>query len=268
MSVLPPQGPIACRKCYDNVPGDLLETGRWRAVNDPGAWGSPTPRVLVLGFSKGFTQADAYKSGPFADVPFRRMRSRLAQALCVLGLDDGRVAIDDRFSPGEQEFGFGSLVRCSLSRLNAKTGKRECTGAVMPLAFREEIRDVVKRCATTFLRELPESVEVVVMLGTTDSYVDGCRSLIKSLHPITFREINNSAYRTGPITWVHIAHPSGMNGHFDPWIAADHNTSSGRKCIEAQTALGQRDVGRSDPLVADSAWQIRRGPPSWPTRPE
>jgi len=45
---LPTHGPIACRKCFSNAE-PVIDEGPWRAVNDPGAWGSHSPEVLVLG---------------------------------------------------------------------------------------------------------------------------------------------------------------------------------------------------------------------------
>lgn len=237
MSSLPSHGPISCRRCFGGVDGDTLEVGAWRAVNDPGAWGSSTPKVLVLGFSKGFTQANAYRAGRFEDVPFKRMRDRLAASLRLLGLADDDIHIDRRFVPTESDYGFGSLVRCSLSRLNPANGKRECTGAVMPKAFTEEIRAVVRRCAETYLTALPPSVEIVVMLGTTSAYIQACRALIRSLYGAAFSDINGAAYRTGGVIWVHVAHPSGMNGFHKNWMAADASDASGMKCLEAQQAL-------------------------------
>ena len=238
MPSLPAHGPIACRNCFDGVAGNTLEIGAWRAVNDPGAWGSSNPRVLVLGFSKGFTQADAYRTGRFNDVPFKKMRERLAASLRLLGLLENDIRIDDRFLPTEKEFGVGSLVRCSLSRLNAKTGKRECTGAVMPKAFTEDIASVVRRCAETFMTSLPTSVKTVIMLGTTDAYIQSCRTLVRSLYGAAFADINGVAYRTGTVVWVHVAHPSKMNGCHNDWMSAERTDTSGRKCLEAQRALG------------------------------
>lgn len=54
---------------------------RFHVVNDPGAWGAADPEILVLGISKGFTQARALESGEFDSVPFRGIRDRLQEAL-------------------------------------------------------------------------------------------------------------------------------------------------------------------------------------------
>ncbi len=242
---LPAHGPIACRRCFQDVDGDVLEIGKWRAVNDPGAWGTATPRILILGFSKGFTQANAYRSGKhFENVPFANMRVRLEASLKMLGFLATGDDIDSKFNSVEQQFAFGSLVRCSLSRQDEATGKYQCIGKVMPKAFSEAINPVVQRCASTFLSCLPQGVEIVVMLGNSDAYLKSCRELISSLHPSTFMDVNDVAYRANEALWVHLAHPSGLNGWFKDWFAAGSDTASGRKCILAQQALARHGASR------------------------
>jgi len=230
MDTFPAHGPIACRKCFGPSDGgaDTLTVGRWQAVNDPGAWGAADPKILVLGFSKGFTQAGAYRTGRFEDVPFKGMRPRLTEMLQSLGLLPARVAVDAKMRSGEEDFAFGSLVRCSLARRN-DDGRLECTGAVMPRAFTEEIASVTRACADTFLTRLPERTRVVLMLGTTDGYVQSCKKLIRSIHLASWRDINEVSYRAGGAVFVHVSHPSGLNGHHPKWMAGDVATSSGLK---------------------------------------
>ena len=248
----PSHGRINCRSCFT---GDepIKTIGPWQAVNDPGAWGSATPSILVLGFSKGFTQAGAYNSGVFEEIPFRGMRPRLTAALRRIGLLSQGETVESKFAASERDYAFGSLVRCSLSRLNAKTGKRECTGAVMPRAFSEEVSELVNRCAKRFLANLPSSVRVVVMLGTGDPYITGCKTVIRSLYGSGFRDINDVAYSTPGVTWVHIAHPSGLNGHFDNWMAGSDEHASGRKLTSALSALRPgRHGGEATGLLASA----------------
>ncbi|MFZ5675689.1 MAG: hypothetical protein ACOZAM_22250 [Pseudomonadota bacterium] len=140
---------------------------------------------------------------------------------------------------GERDLAFGSLVRCSLSRENPKTGSHECTGQVMPKAFSEEISTVVSRCMETFLGQLPSSVSLVLMLGTTDAYIKGCRAAMKRLGGSAFSEINDVAYRRGNATFVHVSHPSGLNGHHPMWMTADGNTTAGRKRLLACDAIAK-----------------------------
>jgi hypothetical protein len=95
----------------------------------------------------------------------------------------------------------------------------------------------VKRCAETYLKHLPRSVKLVVMLGTGDDYIRGCRETVRRLHGMSFRSINTVAYRTGEVTWVHASHPSGINvSHHKVWMAGDPTTKQGRKRLLATDA--------------------------------
>src|ERR1019366_3624459 len=136
-NTLPSHGHITCRRCF-TTDGNTQMIGKWQMVNDPTAWGSTTPEILVLGFSKGFTQANAFRSGRLEDIPFKNMRTRLTEELRLLGVLSATETVDQKIVATETKFAFGSLVRCSLSRLNVK-GKLACTGEVMPKAFTEEI---------------------------------------------------------------------------------------------------------------------------------
>lgn len=242
----PAHGPIACRGCFSNAE-PVMDVGPWRIVNDSGAWGAAAPEVLVLGFSKGFTQATAARSGLFEAIPFAKMRPRLSEVLRVLGVLKDGERVDTRMVAAERAIAFGSLVRCSLSRFDAKAGKHACTGPIMAKAFTEtEAVPIVKRCVETYLKHLPPSVRLVVMLGTGDGYMKGCRQTIQALYGPAFSALNEVAYRTGPVTWVHVSHPSGLNGYHGAWMAGDPATKQGRKRRLAMDAVssvsGARDV--------------------------
>ena len=234
-AMLPVHGHIACRKCFVDE-GSTQMVGKWQMVNDPAAWGSASPKVLILGFSKGFTQAEAFRSGRFEDIPFKKMRPRLTEVLRLLGVLGQSEIVDQKMVASESEIGFGSLVRCSLSRLNAK-GALECTGQVMAKAFVEEISANLKTCARTYLGDLPSSVRLVLLLGTTDSYITGCRTVVRSLYGTRFSDIDDVSYRTGDVVWVHASHPSPLNGHHGPWMAGDPSTKAGRKQTLAKAAV-------------------------------
>lgn len=234
-SNFPAHGPIACRRCFGGSTDETLTIGRWQAVNDPGAWGSAAPKVLVLGFSKGFTQAGAYKTGKFEDVPFKGMRPRLTEMLQALGLLRRDETVDPKMHASEKDFAFGSLVRCSLARRDDE-GRLGCTGAIMPKAFSEEIATVTRACAETYLTRLPASVRLVLMLGTTDGYIKSCKNLIRSIQS-TYTDINEVSYRAGGTVFVHVSHPSGLNGHHPKWIAGDPSTPSGMKRRMAEAGI-------------------------------
>lgn len=163
----PKHGPMACNRCFATA-DHVAQVGRWRVVNDPGAWGSSDPEVLVLGFSKGFTQANAYARGNFDDIPFKGMRPRLGAALHAIGLLAETDAVDEHMRNGEKTFAFGSLVRCSLSRRvedeDAPGATYSCTGSVMPLAFREEVSRVVRSCGEAYLGNLPSRLRLIELV--------------------------------------------------------------------------------------------------------
>ncbi len=99
----------------------------------------------------------------------------------------------------------------------------------MPKAFVEEVSGIVRRCAETFLVSLPASARLVLMLGTTDAYIRGCKSLIKALHGQDYTELNEVGYCTGLVHWAHISHPSPLNGHHGKWLDGQASTKPGRK---------------------------------------
>jgi hypothetical protein len=187
-------------------------------------------------FLQRFTQAGEYRTGKFEDVPFKGMRPRLTEMLQSLGLLHAEEIVDAKMRDGEKDYAFGSLVRCSLARRNDK-GALECTGAVMPKAFSEEIASVTRACAETWLTRLPASVRLVLMLGTTDSYVKSCKALLRSIHPKTWSDINEVSCRAGGAVFVHVSHPSGLNGNHPKWMAGDASTSSGLKRKFAETGI-------------------------------
>lgn len=243
---LPHHGPIPCNRCF-TAEDRVAQLGRWRVVNDPGAWGASDPEVLVLGFSKGFTQAGAYANGDFENVPFKGMRPRLTAALRTIGLLSAIQSVDERMQAAETTFAFGSLVRCSLSRRvedpDTPAAKYSCTGAVMPLAFREEVSRVVLTCAQTYLGDLPPRLRLVIMLGTTDSYIESCRDLVRSLSPTLFKPINSVSYESRGVVFCHISHPSLLNGHHTNWLSGNTSTTPGSKRKEAINAVRLAGLG-------------------------
>src|SRR5436190_6845746 len=129
--MLEPHGKIDCHLCFDgphlyNGTRQVIEND-FKLVNNPGAWGSNNPTVLVLGFSKGLNANLASEGPDFEAVPFAGIRDRLTKILQVLRLP---VAADvsDHINKTESFFAFGSLMRCSLSRRNPKTAEFKSEG--------------------------------------------------------------------------------------------------------------------------------------------
>jgi len=240
--MLPKHGKIECRSCFADSSAVCEPHPDWRMVNDPGAWGSERPRYLVLGFSKGATQAGIYRNGRFEEIAFAGMRARLTSALQAMNVLDDSDTVDRLIADPSGEFAFGSLVRCSVSRLDDKASRKKgkpvygCTGPLVTRSFRE-IPGVIDRCASRFLRHLPDSVQCVFFLGNSDSYVKYCQALVKRLFPEGFMRINPMGVIADDRGWIHLAHPSGLNGHFNSWL--EDETGSGEKRRLALDALKQ-----------------------------
>ncbi len=239
MNTLPSHGLIDCAHCLPDGVKEFTE-GNWRICNDPGAWGSQHPEILVLGFSKGFTQADAFKGKAFDEVAFAGMRPRLRLALERIGVLDGAEDINALFSRTEKRFAFGSLVRCSLSRLDETSGKWSSTGPLIKKSFQENpAQSYISRCVSTYLSTIPESLRLIVLLGNDSGYVKRVKQTLKHLHAETYSDLNEVAFRAAGVCWVHIAHPSGLNGHFNTWLTGPADSTPGRKRHLAVQAVKQ-----------------------------
>lgn len=237
---LPAHGRLNCRECFQGNDVEHKPHAKWRMLNDPGAWGSEVPEILVLGFSKGSTQANIYANGRFEDVAFAGMRPRLTRILQHFKLLGEGETADTAIANPAGRFAFGSLIRCSVARLDPKLERQgvqqySCTGPLIPKSF-VEIPQVVSRCAERHLTNLPGSLKLVVLLGNSDAYVEGCQALVRRLYPDTYRSINPMAVSAAGRLWVHVSHPSGLNGHFEQWLAGSA-TGTGRKRAWVEEAL-------------------------------
>jgi len=240
--MLPKHGKIDCRLCFNASDGNMRKPNEnWKMINDPGAWGGgANPDYLVLGFSKGATQAGIYDSGRFEDVAFAGMRPRLTEALRAMDVLESHESVDAKIADPSSNIAFGSLIRCSVSRLDkaasSKAGRDvyACTGPLITKSF-SEIPEIISNCTKRFLMDLPASVKVVFLLGTTDSYVKNCQLILRKLFPADFKQINAVAVSANGRVWVNVAHPSGLNGHFNAWLSSDDGP--GLKRIQAKSAV-------------------------------
>lgn len=227
-------GPSQCRLCFGDAE-TTLALGDWRLYNNPGYYGASNPKILVLGFSKGANQNQAAKAGDFDKIAFAKARPRLESVLKTLKLMPLDRDIDYLMTAKEREFGVASLVRCSFCKM--KGGKCKTSGDVIPSAFSNaNTLGIINRCASTFLRRLPEAVKLVLLLGTADNYIKKTHQIFNKLYP-DFSSINPVAFRAGGALWIYAAHPSPGNGHFDSWVSAEIDNPSGKKRSLAQEAL-------------------------------
>ena len=250
--LLPAHGRISCGRCFpggDPVWGvSSVEVEGWRLENNPMAWGSRNPRVLVLGFSKGPRQSSDLLERRHEDVAFARGRKPLGKILARLGLIQDAAAVDRLIADPEGDFAFGSLIRCSVSKFDPYTDTWLKTGKdIMASCLRHPAaNDVARRCADTFLADLPSRVRVVIMMGNDLRYVEGCRSTLSAVRP-GISSINEVAYGDGKVVFVHTVHfaaqgsvlPNWCDG--EPGLAASPDSDQPRKrelVLDAIRGLG------------------------------
>lgn len=156
--------------------------------------GNYNPEYLVLGFSKGFTQAGMVGNENFEDIAFAGMRDRLTQALQALDILSDSEHITNNISDPNSKIAFGSLIRCSVSRADDKdllqtTARRySCTGNLITKSF-YEIPEIISNCTSKYLVGLPDSIKAVIFLSNTDKYVASVQRIIEDLFPETFRRL-------------------------------------------------------------------------------
>lgn len=252
--LLPEHGKIQCARCFPNEKAtwgqSVLTKGSWQLENNPLAWGGRNPVVMILGFSKGDRQCAVIRAGADLDkLPFAGMRANLTAILRRLGLLDRDRLVDDLIASRDPDIHLGSLVRCSIAKLDPATQKPMKAGDVIAATAADATgREIVAACAERFLRDLPPRLRVVVLLSNDDAWTQYCFEVVKQLHPQAVR-LNEVAYKTGNVTWVHVVHPSGSSGrHIPAWLKAAEGKQGrkGRQALEAVLSSGAKTLFRND----------------------
>ena len=241
--MLPNHGWIGCTRCYEAGASPRLigddPRPSWRIEGPNGAWGASEPLVVVLGFSRGARQS---KPLPFDDRPFHGMRGALTKIMQSLGLLSESDHIGKHINANERDFHFASLFRCSISMFDPRKNEYSKSGGGILVRFLEaaETREVAHNCTEQFLKGLPPRTRLVLLLGNSDKYVKGCRSLVQRLYP-DVRPLNSVAYGNGQVTWVHCIHAAAQGRHV-PEFVAGADTAIGRKLLPAQEAVATSGV--------------------------
>lgn len=234
---LPNSGRIACSLCH-NQPIVFDETiteakdRSWRITANPLSWGNQRPQVLVLGFSKGPSQAGELGRLPHNDIPYRKGRLRVGKILSHVGLlppattNEMRAMVDCAIADPKGRFGWGSLIRCTVERFDAKKRAWVGSGAMidefMATSFGQQISTT---CATRFLRDLPSETKLVVMfgLGAGGGYVTTARKVISKARSGVWRTVNEVAYTDGKITVVHVEHFASQGANIPNWLGENRH---------------------------------------------
>lgn len=227
-------GSLSCRDCFTGKEA-IMKFGDWRLHNNPGYYGSSSPEILVLGFSKGANQNKTAAEGNFDKIAFAKARHRLQEVLETLGIMPRNRGIDDLMTAKEKTFGVASLVRCSFCKI--KDGSCKTSGDVIPSSFTNKATlKIIETCSKKYLGILPSSTRLVVLLGTSETYIKKTKGMIQRLH-IDFKPVNHVSFFTGRALWLYATHPSPGNGYFKAWVNKGADDQSGNKRILAQQAL-------------------------------
>src|SRR5690606_15377760 len=152
-------GRMTCDRCWAGCGDTMQALDGAQLVRDPGHWGSDNPQVLVLGISKGNTQAAAYENEPFDTVAFKGIRDRMLQVFQSVGLlpNETLSRFELRFTSAERDFAFASLIRCSLSAWNETKGKFVADSPDILKALRQgrSGRPIAEACIDQHLAHLP-----------------------------------------------------------------------------------------------------------------
>ncbi|SHJ99811.1 hypothetical protein SAMN02745216_02673 [Desulfatibacillum alkenivorans DSM 16219] len=243
--LFPIHGKIKCSRCFEGAPVQwgktFIESNGWTLENNPGAWGSRNPEILILGYSKGDRQAKKILSIPFDEIPFKGMRNNLTRILQKLGILSLGESIDQRIHGEENELAFGSLIRCSLGLWDSGKGAVRKSGGLIKASFREEpARQYIRNCSNEYLFNLPTRLKLILMMGNGDDYIGDCFNMMAEIHP-EIKRINEVAYSNGAVIWVHLVHPSGAGmSHIKAWLEADNGKQAEKRkaAIEAVRSIG------------------------------
>ena len=255
MSFLPSHGRVECSRCFASEQRVHFDTTsreapdrNWRITSNPLAWGSNGPEVVVLGFSKGPTQVGALSRSSHDEIAYKGSRTAVGKILAHIGVvphplnGDYRGMVNRLISDRAGRFHFGSLLRCTVERYEAKTGSWKGSGGGMLDNFMTTPfgNEVAMNCTTRFLSSLPLKTKLVVMfgLGTKLNYVRASRKLVEVSRPGNWVTLNEVAYSDGDVTFVHVEHFASQGALIPNWLGVnDHPRSSyGRQAHDAVRA--------------------------------
>lgn len=239
-AVLPALGRVACTACYAGpvrFDATQQEGDGWRITANPLAWGSQRPKVLVMGFSKGPTQAGALARASHDQIAFRGAQGQAYKILAHLGLvpkvEDPKRAMIRLLGDSLGPFAFGSFIRCTVTRWDAKEEEWLGTGGGMldrfvatPFGAR-----VACSCAARFLATLPPETKLVVMygLGSRLGYVEASERIIRQVRAGDgWRRHNDVSYGDAAVTFVHTERFRAQGALLPNWLGALDSTGKPR----------------------------------------
>jgi hypothetical protein len=233
-SSLPTHGHIACSLCHRQpVVFDETRTERdhWRITANPLSWGNHRPEVLILGFSKGPSQAGELRRLPHNEIPYRKGRMQVGKILAHVGLlppgkpEELKQKVEQAIADPNGRFGWGSLIRCTVERFDSKKGWVGSGGMIDQFMTSSFGQQISKTCSTRFLGELPPETKLIIMfgLGAKNAYVATARKAIQAARPGPWRTINEVAYTDGNVVVVHVEHFASQGANIPNWLGVNNH---------------------------------------------
>ncbi|MFM0521616.1 hypothetical protein PQR08_29735 [Caballeronia jiangsuensis] len=247
LNSLPAHGRVECQRCFnscDAIDFDATKRteGKWRITANPLAWGNSEPEVVVLGFWKGPTQANALASAPLDDIAYKGGRKNVGKILKRLGLLPGVQehelvpTVDRLIADRRGRFHFGSLVRCTVERFDKGSWKSSGGGMLDKFTMVPFGKEVSRNCTERFLKDLPARTRLIVMfgLGTNLNYVEASFDLFRHARGGQWKRINDVAYTDGKVVVVHVEHFKSQGNLVPRWLGQDVHPRSRYSELAAQ----------------------------------
>lgn len=247
---LPTHGRIDCTRCFDSCGQvEFDETkrteGDWRITANPLAWGNDTPDVIVLGFSKGPTQAGATGTNFHDDIAFKNGRAIVGKILNHIGLlplsagEDMKQAVSRLIADQHGRFHFGSMVRCTVEQFKKGIWIGSGCGMLDKFVAAPFGKEISTNCTERFLKYLPARTKLIVMFGTGSklSYVRESFSLYKKARGGEWQWINDVAYTDGKVTVVHVEHFKSLGAYVPQWLGEGKHKNHKRAAYGVMAAI-------------------------------
>lgn len=228
---LPAHGRIECIRCFKacgRIEFDKTkrEEGAWRITANPMAWGNVAPEVVVLGFSKGPTQAGAAATTPHDEIAYKGSRGNVGKILKHVGLLNSRAGEDlgqlvsRLIADCHGRFHFGSLIRCTVEQSIKNVWRGSGGGMLDKFVATSFGKEVSANCTSQFLKNLPARTKLVIMfgMGSKLNYVGESFELFKTTRGGQWHMINDVAYTDKKVTVVHVEHFASQGALIPQWL--------------------------------------------------
>jgi hypothetical protein len=157
----------------------------------------------------------------------------------VLGLLGEYDSIENHFRSGEPDWGFGSVVRCSIAKRDPASGRYLKSGDVISASARRKgASDWIGNCMGKYLAKLPPRLTIIILLSNDDAYMQACFERVHYLHPMV-KWVNDVAYGDGRVLWVHVVHFGGPGAnHIESWLEGRPNKQGKKRALAVAAVSG------------------------------